>query len=746
MKHQHIRTFVAWALVFCLMLCAVPAGAAPGDAAIFGSDPANPQAGGVIAAAVVGDTLYAICNNRLQAYKAGDAEPAELAEMEKAEEWAPTLIAREGLLWLLDNATGTLAQWDGKAFGEGLQLDWEGLGDPKAPRRLYWPVWTGDALYGLLTPDPAGGLNSMYGMELVCFDTVSGVRKTLPSKNLYQITPYLPGKLLGLSVDVLDLLQNPAKGGGTLQIIDAATGEVEGDLGSLGSLEDGGIAYDVAAATAYAVSRGQITASVDGGPFEPVANFSVPGPLNALYAGVLPGGYYVLALPGGIQVSNTDPQYLAHAPKPLRIKGLNAETALLEEFTRANPDIPVSNETSLMTTAPEIIRELSSGEDQVDIYALYAYMALPALMEKGYLTDLSHIPGVKERVAELYPQIQDAVQQDGRILALPSTLQMVSWRVHDELLERFGLQMPSTMVEYYRLLGQWEEELAEENTDYQLTQTMLGREGCVGDALQAYALTYETQDAPLEMNTPLFRQTLEAIRELPFDPVDLDRIQQGDYSQLTMNTATQIIETTNTDMFNQYGARDDEGNPATRVVPPLPFEAGVPADAMAVMLVYVINPNSTNRESAEKFIAFMAERMSAANRIAMSPAYNEPQRAAGYETEMTALQTEIADLEGRLETAPEADRRGIEETLAAKRKVQAQRIEKDWQISAEAIAQYRAVAEHMNLLLHSSLTGTDSAATEELNKILYRYMKDESSMDEALTELDKKLRMMFLEN
>lgn len=747
MKLHSIRAWVAWALVFCLTLCAMPVGAAPGDAAIFGSDPANPQAGGVVAAAVVGDTLYAISNDQLHAYKAGDIEPTVLAEMGKAAGWIPTLMEREGVLWLLDNTTGILAQWDGETFADTIQLDWEGLGDVNAPRMLYWPVWTGDALYGLFTPDSAGGLNNMYaGMELVCFDTVSGTRKTLPTQYLYQLAPYLPGKLMGLSVDILGLMQNPEKGGGTVQIIDAATGEVEGELGVLGSLEDGGIGYDAATRTAYAVSRGQVVASVDGGRFEPVANLSNAAPLNALYAGVLPGGYYVLAMTGGIQVSNTDPQYFADAPKPLRIKGLNAETALLEEFTRAYPDIPVSNETSLMTTASDIIRELSSGEDQVDIYALYAYMALPALMEKGYLMDLSDIPGVQERVAEMYPQIQEAVQQDGRILALPATLQMVTWRVNDSLMERFGLQMPATMIEYYQLLKQWEEELAEDNTDYQLTQQMLGREGCLSDALQAYGVTYEVEGAPLQMNTPIFRQTLEAISELPYETVDLERIQQGDYSQLNMNMATQIIETANTDMFNQYGARDDEGNPVTRVIPPLPFEQGVPTNAMTVMLVYVINPNSPNRERAEQFVAFMAERMSATNRIAMSPAYNEPQRGPGYEAEMAALQAEIEDLEGRLETAEEADRRSIEETLEAKRKLKLQREEKDWQISAEAIAQYRVVAEHMNLLQHSSLVSTESNATDELNKILFRYMKDESSMDETLIELDKKLRMMFLEN
>jgi len=207
-----------------------------------------------------------------------------------------------------------------------------------------------------------------------------------------------------------------------------------------------------------------------------------------------------------------------------------------------------------------------------------------------------------------------------------------------------------------------------------------------------------------------------------------------------------MIDTTVGDAFNRFGERDDQGRPVKRVIPPPPFEEGVPSAVMALVSVCVINPNSPNREQAERFVAFAAEHMRAENRILFSPDYNEPQRSESYEAEIASLRAEIEDLEAALPGIGEADRRAAEDHLASLKLQWERREAEDFLITAQAIADYRVVAEHLNLLTHSSIINLDNpAANEELNAILNRYMAGQGTMDEALRELDRQFQMMYLE-
>lgn len=694
-----------------------------------------PQSAAAMSGAALGDTFY-FYMDQLYACKPGETEAVALGG---ADEFAvpPTLfVAGEDLL-RLDNLTGQLARWDGESFADTLQMYWNGAADPDDASILLWPVWTDDALYGLLASNAGANVS---GFPLVRFDLATGERTDLPAF-AYQLAPYKDGMLLGLQ---LDLLRYNGTGGGTVVAMDARTGNVISELVTLSGLMDGGIAYDAASDTVYAASGGQVTVSVAGGAFVPGPYFNVPTPLNGVFSGVI-NDWYAVFTDHQLHLCKLNGE--SAGLEPLRIKGFGLDEDMLQAFGRAHPDVPVARTDVLMSDTAAIIGDFASAADQADLYVLYSFQSLEALKDKDYLADLSDVPGVSEAVAAMYPAVRDAVTRDGKVLALPAGLQVSgAWRVNDGLLAQFGLEMPATMLEYFELLKQWEEDFAYDNPEYALTTLLLPREQCVSLALQSYGLTYETPDAPLTLDTPLFRAILEAIDALPYEPMDLEAIQSGAAPMPAMPNARPIIETGTADVFNRYGESDDQGRPLARVIPPLPFEEGVPAAVMTMMPVYVINPNGPHREFAERFVAFAVQEMSAENRILLCPDFNDPQRPADYETEIAALRDELAELEAALPDVAETERRAAEDQLAVLRERLETREAEDFAISAQAIADYRVLAEHLNLLTHSSIVNLDNPeASQELNSILIRYIAGQNTLDEALRELDRRFQMMYME-
>jgi len=697
-----------------------------------------PQSAGMALSGAALDGVFYFYLDQLYACMPGQADAVALGGAESFEA-PPTLLAADGELLRLDNTTGMLARWDGESFAHVLQLDWHGLGNPASPRFLLWPVWSGDALYGLLPPPAASA--GADGFPLVRFDAVTGERTELPVRNLYQLAPYKDGMLLALS---LDLLQYTGTGGGTVICLDARTGSSIGQLGTLSGLMDGGIAYDQESDTVYAASGGQVLAGAAGGDLVAGPYFNVPAPLNSTFAGVSNGWYGVFV---GTELHLCKLTGESGDAQPLRIKGFGIDENMLQAFGRAHPDIPVARTDILMTDTAAIIADFAAAEDQADLYVLYTFQSLEALKEKGYLADLSGIPGVADTIAAMYPAVQDAVMREGKALAFPIGMTALTgaWSVNDALLEQFGLEMPATMLEYFQLLHRWEEEFAYDNPEYTVSLMAMPREQCVSLALQTYGLTYETAGAPLTLDTPLFRQVLEAIEALPYESVDLEAVMRGAIPMPIAPNARPMIDTTVGDPFNRFGERE-EGRPAKRVIPPPPFEVGVPSAVMALVPVYVINPNSSNKELAERFVAFAVAHMAAENRLLFCPDYNEPQRSDSYEADIASLRAEIAELETRLPDIEEADRRTAEEQLASLQQQFEQREAEDFIITAQAIADYRAVAQHLNLLTHSSIVNLDNPeANQELNAILYRYMGGQTTLDEALRELDRRFAMMHLE-
>ncbi len=741
---NHLKRLTVCMLALLMCATGLPALAAPNDATFPGDTYA------IASAARVGEVLYLLGSNALYSYQVGDAAPQkvlelpdrEVSEIAKAKPQPGLLVSDGEKLLAIDLYGGLLGTFDGATFTWGTALDWGDLslgGD--SPRSIGSCRYTDGAIYVLSSAGANGMLMGM-PVELARFDPATGQRTQMQAEALTEICAYKPGQLLGVKLPIewtSNSLPDPE-----VVILNSTTGAQEGSAGKLVGYDAGALAYDAGTDTVYACAQNQVMASVKGAAFAPVAYLSTPS-ASGVNAAVLPGPFYVLASRSHIIVRNADPQYMTGSP--LRIRGLGVDPKLIDQFTRDNPDIPVVKTQSFDMTSEQLVAALQDDQNPADIFVMVTLLGMESMKDKGYLTDLSDTPELADMVARMYPEVQKALMKDGKIYGVPANFVLSGWRWNQPKMEELGLTIPTTMNEYYQLVGTWEEDYAEDYPELTLVPLTTGKAGLFSQALNEYLITYETADAPITFDTPAFREVLSTIADLPVEDVDLEELRKNPMALLSAPQKEALIEPMVYDMFNQYGKRDEEtAKPLTEVRPPLPFTPDTPARSMAQLIVYVINPRTKNMEQAKTFIEYATRHMADETRVAVLPDDNEPVRDPDYEEGRKRLEQQLAEAKTRLDTADAADKQALENRIAEMQKVLDNAEQLSWSLSAENIAAYRQLAPHMNLLIGSVIMNMDNqAGLEEFNKIAQRYIDGEMPMEQALRELDKKAQMMYLE-
>jgi len=177
----------------------------------------------------------------------------------------------------------------------------------------------------------------------------------------------------------------------------------------------------------------------------------------------------------------------------------------------------------------------------------------------------------------------------------------------------------------------------------------------------------------------------------------------------------------------------------------LELEEGAPALASSYFYAYLLNPNSADSPEALAFMEYMAVNMEPEQRVNFFPDENDLLLEGYYfSSEIEVYEKYIPLLRQRLQSAEED---GDEDEMQA---IQARIDEEDahyqWiceeneRLSAEAIAQYRAIREQIVCPPpRISMIGQD------LYPLYMRFVDGQIKGDQYLAELDQKVRMMELE-
>ena len=603
-------------------------------------------------------------------------------------------------------------------------------------------------LYYVARDDASGSPDSRVGS----LNLTTGEAKTYAVKNLQNIQPYKDGKLLARSFDTAALYAATSADnmpGSEYGTFDPATdtftslGQIKTD-GLLGGYSVSGLLYDAAKDSIYYVSGSRIEGLTLASGETRVSAYTSEGMFGNLGGGAsmsfVEGGYFAMGDYNGIRLFALDTDAVKNGA--LRIFGEFGSDAH-KSFAKNYPDIPTEVGTDYTSDIEALASAMVSENNAYDVLLMImSYMPVEKLIQKGYCIDLSVYPEIMERVAKLDPRFVAGVTVDGKLYGVPVTSTAFSYGVNVEQWKALGLSetdLPTNLVEFYDFIANYMADYGEDNPDVRLfdmggdqLKTMLF--SLMLDNYITYcqsALGGETQ-----FDTDLCREVLTAFEGI-------------DFEELAANVDTDTASYSDKDfLFSVYMPLTTFSSMYDKVTPLiLSLTADTEPVLGANLSVLVINPKSKRTADAVKYVCNYLDNLDDSSAIVLHPDDNEPRLDKNYDKNKQALTDEIAKKQALLDAAEDSAKAGIKDEIA-NLQAQMEELEKSqYTVTAAQIQQFRdVVSPKLAVCQQSVLYSADKNASNELNKLIMQYLSGAQTQDQFLKEMDKRARMMSLEN
>lgn len=581
-------------------------------------------------------------------------------------------------------------------------------------------------LYMLCMPSD----NNWNDLVLNVCDLSTGKTETLTDtqERIVTIAQYTPGKLLmaiepSYNMRIVDEEDYYVK----LRIWDMAKQQYdEGEFIPYKGYNSRGFTYDADTETIYFTQNNRVM-SVKWGESASVVNYTVSDNYSDFPAVVI-GDAMVITSWDGINIYSVDP-----TQKPKRILKVSGDYAdeRTAKFLAEHPDVAIDFVDSSMYSIEQITTTIAAG-DAPDLFTYSSYGNIPAMIEKGYAADLTGYPGFIEAFEKLYPQIQEALTFDGKVYGYPYYFDGGLWTYAPSAFEELGLgDFPETMEELMDLVVLWERDYKDDYPEKSLIGYNEDPKSMLFQLiLSQYIAMIETPDEPLSFNTPQFRAVMEKLDGLPLT----FQTNRDDTVSVTYEYSEPLIETYFY-MGNSYDV------PRVAVCPPK-FSKDSETVAPGYLGAYVVNPQSEEQELAVEYILFMSENMRNEERYAIRPDLNDPIENSYYARDKAESEKSLEEMKNA-EVAPE-NQKDHEAAIAEMERYINEEMERwRWEISEDAIKNYRELAPFIKVQTSSTMYNSD--VSQELQKIIERYQQGQLSVDQMIRELDQKAQMIFLE-
>ena len=396
-------------------------------------------------------------------------------------------------------------------------------------------------------------------VRLVRADIADGSAQDLGLEGYTRLASYQNGLLLGI---------RRADGGNQAVILDATTGEVQEALGAPADLR--GICWSEKRGALYAMVDGAL-ARWDGADWQAIRACALPAAVS--FRGVI-GDWYVAAGVDGIRLIALDGK--EEARTSLTVRGLpSLERNLDHSFQQAYPGMVLFRRTETgHFCARDAVEAIRAG-DTTDLFYLRLDGELLGLLRDGFFPVVASDSLLAEAEG-MAPVFRDALVWEGQLLAYAGAPVVWAWQIvegADDPPATFAElaashRMPWTREEYAR---------------YLLVQLLMEEGGLPSEVLAPALKALKAADLPLDAPA-------------------------GDGGGL--ETAYGLV-------LRGHNPADPE--PATRPVPRPSVSAAAPQRVPAELRVYVLNPNSKNREAALAFLEHAAGTRSPTHAALLSP-------------------------------------------------------------------------------------------------------------------------------
>lgn len=592
----------------------------------------------------------------------------EAALWEKAVRW---LFTQGDALYALHPYSGQILRVESGAMEPVttlpqplLAMREEGFG----PREILGVASGGDTLYLLLGTDD---WNEYEKRELIAFDMATQTAQTIDVQGVQAIAPAGDGILLLISGE-----------GGTIMRL--AGGELTTLAGAIAD-DAGGIAWNEPQNTAVLLENGCLYAA---GGQEALAYVPVPYLMGGTPVACSASGMY--AIVSGQYVFLRDIASGRPAEKTVvRVMGMVSSEDMVE-FSIENPDIAVVSNIN----GDAMLNAALTGDSTADVFILDAPGDFATFADKGYLLPLED-ETLRAWIDTLYPAIAQAVVWDGSLLAAPINVFPNSWMVDETMWQALELgDYPEDYDALYACIAHWLSDMAEDNPDYTLSDIQqLGVTSLVTMLTESYILQYEQPGETLSFDTPVFRHALESAAQN-------SELFSEEHDQWGMP----ILNSYN--LGFGVGYTDSDRN--IMLLPPA-LTPGGERRMSATVQVMAVHSASAHPQEAARFVVWMTQRLSETTRYEMTPGLTEPVENPRYASRMEEIAQDLEALRAQLEVAEDADAmEDLEMQIAHWENVIANSEDMRYEISPEAIALYREVAEQMTIPVNSAFLGHDT--------------------------------------
>lgn len=704
------------------------------DDAILFSTWGKDNAVSVSSLAVAGDTLYIAASKQLYDWRVGEKEPVPATG-----EISGTLIliGQGDQLYGLDTSNGhlfSLPAEGGQVYPqERIALDWEIMQTETSYQKIFYgAVMTPSSLFLLVE-----GENDPWARDLYAFSLDTGKAVLLPLTDVQAIAPYIGDSIVYAAYSSMELLE-----GSELFTYNIKSGKSD----MLLALPDARVevlAYDTASSALYMEAEGKVFGWTYGKEAAIVtylpASYSAPR-----FAGLLPPAHYVSLIDDkGIYIRSVDGSQ--GKPRALHVGGQIWGSDMNPAFDEAHPEIPVTHDGFLDKEVT--IAQLISGAGS-DLYILDASSDLfNAMRDKGYAMDLSGNTFLKAEAERMYPSFAAHLYNDaGDLIAFPyEEIQPhgLHYAYNPAVLKQLGIsKAPRTVEEMIDLYVTWAEHEEWVEEGFMLKENTLDlRWELLQLILSTYVTTYEAQGKALTFDTPLFRSLLEkweaagpALDALksPGDSTGAVEITNEYLDHLLLEDYTPLLRTD----YDPYTGR--------LAVMPLSLDATAEPVISSTMMAFIINPASQNVDLAMTYIQTYAEHMDAVAKVQYYPDQNDPVENPQYEESLSWHADVRKELMGKLEAAAPEERKTLEAQLKEHDLILTEEIEKRrWDITAQSIAEYRALAPYIQINTWTDVTLVGGPA--EAIKLLKRYLDGQMDMEQFIDQYDRLVQMILAE-
>jgi len=764
-----MKRIIAIFLCLCLSLGTVAAYAAEKTSANFyltsNTENSSDETKYISNAINVGDTIYVLTNRTLERWTPGDAEPTvvlkdfdmpenideetAIKDDQAGKVGISKLFADDTTLYGLNRVTGTvwkLADANGPLTTPELavKLEWDKMRrkDSQNDDYAYTPQMGDTALInGVLYTTITDWNSSTQSYELASWTFSTG--KLLEDKaNLFMrtLSAYKDGLIIGKYYDEANSWDQKTQTQKmpSLATYNPATGEVT----TLFDFDDSNvysIRYSAANDTLYYMGGSTLYSMVG---LQKPAKISAYLP-NAVWDDtsmmMLPSGMVAIADYNGLVIRGIDLPGIEKGA--LTIYGDYGSSGH-QAYLAAYPQALVTCSQDYYNSLEQFTNAMVSGNGAMDVLRLDSdYSPLTRLIDKGYALDLSAYPDLVAVANAMDPNLTKIGMKDGKLYGIPVDITANSFGYNEGALETLGLTVADVPTNFMALLdfvANWQDDYGEDHPDMMLFDSGSVKQTLLDWLMTDYVAYLTKQGQPISFDTDLFRKLMEKLDSI--DYTDLDAPQDSTEKDAYYNKTGVFTMYANVTYPGYY--REEQKFVA------LPLDEGMDPVFPAMVQVMIINPRTTHLEQAVQYLTTYVQNIDPTSaKITLTPGNNEPVINSNFENDLNNWKKIVADETETLKTANPEDKPSIQSDIEYVQGLIDNSESYRYTVSAEAIATYREqIAPYLVVVGQNPLNTWSDDGNNEFSTLENQYMQGAITADAFIKEIDKRIRMMQLED